>query len=424
MEWFNTGFLTALATIVAIDLMLAGDNAIVIALAARNVQKHLQRRAMIWGAGAAVIMRVAMTMIVVWLLQIPGLMALGGALLIWIAYKLLLPMHEKGLDDDSIAGSFSFWGAIKTIVVADLVMGLDNVLGVAGAAHGNFLLVVLGLLISVPILIWGSSMLLKYIERFPILMYAGASVLAFTAANMISSEPYLKEGLASNEYNVPFLYAAIIGGVLWAGFVKNHRLTEAQIAARISALTPRTGTLDSHSRTSQGGAIMRKILVPVDGSRNSNVVVPHLIREYQQYPALEIHLLNIQPRFSSHISRFVKRQDLDDYRRAQAEKNLCPVRKALDGFKVPYTLHVEIGDRAERITEMARQLGCDHIVMATARKNSLTRMLEDSVTNQVLERTPVPVEIIAGETVSGIERYGIPAALASVLGLALLAAAE
>jgi nucleotide-binding universal stress UspA family protein len=100
------------------------------------------------------------------------------------------------------------------------------------------------------------------------------------------------------------------------------------------------------------------------------------------------------------------------------------VRKALDGFKVPYTLHVEVGDKGELIARKAQELGCDHIVMSTARKNSLIRMIEDSVTNKVLELTTVPVEVIAGAPVSGIERYGIPAALASILGLALLAAAE
>ena len=169
---------------------------------------------------------------------------------------------------------------------------------------------------------------------------------------------------------------------------------------------------------------MKKILVPVDGSPNSNLVVLHVIHEFQSNPNLEIHLLNIQPRFSAHIARFVRRQDLEQFRQTQAEKSLCPVRKALDGFKVPYILHVEMGDKGELIARKAEELGCDHIVMSTARKNSLTRMIEDSVTNKVLELTTVPVEVIAGAPVSGVERYGIPAALASVLGLALLSAAE
>lgn len=168
---------------------------------------------------------------------------------------------------------------------------------------------------------------------------------------------------------------------------------------------------------------MKKILVPVDGSSNSNLVVPHVIREHQSNHHLEIHLLNVQPRFSAYVARYIGRQNLDQFRLSQAKKSLCPVRKALDAFKVPYTLHVEVGDKGELIARKARELGCDHIVMSTARKNSLTRMIEDSVTNKVLQLTTVPVEIIAGAPASGFERYGIPAALASALGLAFLAAA-
>ena len=153
-----------------IDLVLAGDNAIVIALAARNVPRHQQRQAMVWGAAGAVVVRTLLTLIVVWLLQFPGLRFFGGVMLVWIAYKLLLPEHDNK-EGTEIKAANTFWGAIGTIVVADMVMGLDNVLGVAGAAHGNITLVILGLLISVPVLVWGSSLLLRYVERYPGLVY-------------------------------------------------------------------------------------------------------------------------------------------------------------------------------------------------------------------------------------------------------------
>ena len=155
MELLSTEFLYALLAIVVIDLVLAGDNAIVIALAARNLPNHLRNKAIVWGTVGAIAVRSAMTMIVVWLLKIPGLLLLGGALLLWIAYKLLLNQDE-GEGGHNLAPAVGFWAAMKTIVVADAVMGLDNVLAVAGAAHGSFLLVVLGLLISIPIVIWGS----------------------------------------------------------------------------------------------------------------------------------------------------------------------------------------------------------------------------------------------------------------------------
>ena len=426
MEFISVDFMSALAAIVAIDLVLAGDNAIVIALAARNVRKDLQRRAMIWGAGAAVVMRAAMTVAVVWLLSIPGLLFAGGVLLAWIAYRLLAPTNGSaghGVSEQDIAGPSAFWAAIRTIVLADVVMGVDNVLGVAGAAHGDVTLVIIGLLISVPILVWGSSFLLKYIERFPVIMYAGACVLAFTAAKMIVSEPYLKDLLADDPIVIPLSYVVIVGGVLWAGFVNNHRRMELKISARVSDFTSRHER-GIDSRASQGDLIMRKILVPIDGAHNSNLVIPHLIREFRGNPNLQIHLLNVQPRFSAYVARFVGRNDLNQYSQTQGEMALDSAKRALDVANVPYTLHIEVGNKGELIAKKAQDLRCDHIVMSTARKNTLTRMVEDSVTNKVLELTTVPVEVIAGAPASNIERYGVPAALASILGLVFIAAVE
>src|SRR5690242_19111616 len=156
-------FLSSFAAIVVINLMLSGDNAIVIALAARNLPQRLQRRAILFGTFGAVAVRIAMTLAVVWLLAIPGLLLVGGVALIWIGYKLLLP-DEAESDAGHLGKAKGIWGAIRTIVVADMVMGVDNVLGVAGAAHGSYVLVVLGLATSVPIVVWGSTWLLKWVE--------------------------------------------------------------------------------------------------------------------------------------------------------------------------------------------------------------------------------------------------------------------
>src|ERR1700712_2102070 len=188
MELFSTAWLSALLAIVLIDLVLAGDNAIVIALAARKLPPHLQTKAIVWGTVGAIVVRSVMTVGVVWLLKIPGLMLIGGLGLVWIAYKLLTP-DESGAGHDGTATTF--WGAMKTIVIADALMGVDNVLGVAGASHGSFGLVVIGLLISVPIVVAGSTLVLKPVGRFPIIIYIGSGVLAFPAAKMIVSEPLL-----------------------------------------------------------------------------------------------------------------------------------------------------------------------------------------------------------------------------------------
>jgi YjbE family integral membrane protein len=222
VDWMvSTEFLSALAAIVVIDLVLAGDNAIVIALAARSLPPALQKRAIIWGTVGAIVVRSLMTLAVVWLLNIPGLMLAGGALLIWIAYKLL----ADGGQDDGEHGpaATTFVGAMKTIVIADAVMGLDNVLAVAGAAQGSYVLVVLGLLISIPIVIWGSTLILKWVERYPAIVYVGAGVLAWTAAKMMTSEPLVQPWLEASPWIAPTVFAVVIGGVLGAGWLANRR---------------------------------------------------------------------------------------------------------------------------------------------------------------------------------------------------------
>jgi YjbE family integral membrane protein len=220
MELFSSAWLSALLAIVLIDLVLAGDNAIVIALAARNLPQHLQKKAIIWGTAGAVVMRTAMTIGVVWLLKIPGLMLVGGLGLVWIAYKLLVP-HDGGSELHPKATTF--WGAMRTIVIADALMGVDNVLGVAGAAHGAIDLVIVGLLISVPIVVGGSTLVLKLVERFPIIIYAGAAMLAYTAAHMIVSEPLLDAVFDPSALPRIATHALLIVGVLSAGWWATRR---------------------------------------------------------------------------------------------------------------------------------------------------------------------------------------------------------
>ena len=216
-------FWSALAAIVVIDLVLAGDNAIVIALAARNLPRSLQRRAIMWGTAGAVIVRSSLTVGVLWLLEIPGLMAAGGALLVWIAYRLLT--DDSAQDEHSVAPVMSFWAAMRTIVIADTVMGLDNVLAVAGAAHGSMLLVVLGLAISIPIVVWGSTLILGWMQKFPNLLYVGGAVLAWTAAKMIVSEPLFADTFAARHVTVGLIYVSVIGGVLGLAWLRNREPT-------------------------------------------------------------------------------------------------------------------------------------------------------------------------------------------------------
>jgi nucleotide-binding universal stress UspA family protein len=183
-------------------------------------------------------------------------------------------------------------------------------------------------------------------------------------------------------------------------------------------------SLASISQHFAGGNIMLKVLVPVDGSRNCQFAVKHVIKQFMNNTAMEIHLLNVQSPFSRDVARFVSRKSLHDYHHDEAEKALGPIKQMLDGFSIPYSAHAEVGEKAKHITDAARRLRCDLIVMSTARKNSLTRWVENSVTNKVLELTDVPVEIIAGDAVSKWERFGIPAGIGTALALLFLAATD
>ncbi len=402
MELLSAEFFSALLAIIVIDLVLAGDNAIVIALAARNLPADLRKKAIIWGTVGAIAVRTAMTLVVVWLLKVPGLMLLGGALLVWIAYKLLA---DNDGDGHEVSAANSFWGAMKTIVVADAVMGLDNVLAVAGAAHGSFMLVVIGLLISIPIVIWGSQIILKYVERYPGIIYIGGAVLAWTAVKMIISEPLVKDFFETYPALAGLAYIAVIGGVLGGGFWVNHAPARARVAGHV--VEPGTTVL------APAAAGVTRVLLPVDASDNSLRAVEHVITRHAAGAQLEVHLLHVRVPFSQYIARFVSRHDHEAYHRQEAERALAPARDMLNRAAIHHTGHVESGDKAETIRETANRLQVNQIVVGTARKNSLTRVIEDSVTNRVLEVVEVPVEIIVGRAVSRIEVIGLPAGVSA-----------
>ncbi|OPA78767.1 hypothetical protein BVG16_11185 [Paenibacillus selenitireducens] len=213
MEIFSLQFFIALANIVFVDLLLAGDNAIVIGMAARNLDPQQQKKAIILGTGGAVLIRIVATIIVVKLLQIPWLLLIGGLLLLWIAFKLLVDHKE---DDEHVKAGSSLMAAVWTIILADAAMGLDNVIAVAGAAQGHTLLVTIGLLISVPIVVWGSTIFIKVIERYPWIIYAGSAVLAFNAAKMITEEAkihhYFVESPVLKWTFIVVIVALVIGG--------------------------------------------------------------------------------------------------------------------------------------------------------------------------------------------------------------------
>lgn len=219
-------FWSAFLVIVGIDLFLAGDNAIVIAMAARRLPDHERTRAILYGTLGAVLIRVLCTVTVVYLLMIPGLHFAGGLVLIWIAYRLLLPEDESD-KTKKVKAAMSIWAAVRTIIIADALMSLDNMLAVAGAAQNDPLLVIFGLLISVPLLMGGSAVIMKLTDRFPWLIYLGSAILAMTAGKMLFAEPTILHWLGGTARWVEWpVVLAIIVAVLYSGRLnqkKHHR---------------------------------------------------------------------------------------------------------------------------------------------------------------------------------------------------------
>jgi YjbE family integral membrane protein len=215
MDFLDPLFLTALLKIIGVNIILSGDNAVVIALAARSLEGKQQKLAIFWGSGAAIIMRIILTVFAVKLLAFPWLKIVGACLLLWIGIKLLVPEDE----DANIEGHSNLLAAIKTILVADLVMSLDNVIAVAAAADAapaefKLTLLVLGLAISIPLIIFASTLLMKLMERFPIIITLGAALLGFVAGEMAITDPVDVEWINVNagwmHYVVPAVGAAAV----------------------------------------------------------------------------------------------------------------------------------------------------------------------------------------------------------------------
>ena len=214
-------FWIPLVKIIWINIVLSGDNAVVIALAARSLPPRQQKLAVGWGSGAAVAMRIVLTVFAVALLQLPYLKMIGAALLLWIGVQLLLP--EEG--EEHIDGHENLLAAIKTILIADLVMSLDNVIAVAAAAGDSIGLLVLGLGISIPLVIFGSTLLMRVMERFPIIVTAGGALLGFVAGEMAVTDPALRAWMSDNftlldgKPTLAGMHLEIIVGLLGAALV-------------------------------------------------------------------------------------------------------------------------------------------------------------------------------------------------------------
>ena len=197
-EMTAASFWLDLAEITGINILLSGDNAVLIALACRSLPMRQRNRAVLGGSAGAILLRVLFCLIVVWLLRIPYLKLAGGLLLLWIGVKLIVPEANEG--HDGLTAKADLWGAVQTIIIADAVMSLDNIVAIAAVAQDSMLLIVFGLLISVPLIVFGSQLVLKYLLRFPLLVTFGGGLLGWIAGEIISSDPALLGWLAADPH--------------------------------------------------------------------------------------------------------------------------------------------------------------------------------------------------------------------------------
>ena len=224
----NPDIWVALVEIAVINVLLSGDNAIVIALACRSLPLKQQKQAFVIGAAGIVVLMTALTAFAAYLLTLPYIEIIGSLLLLWIAVKLLAPSDEE----NEIESSSSFWGAVKTIVIADIVMSLDNVLGMAGAARGHLGMLFIGMVITIPLILFGSAMIMKLMQRLPIFITLGAGLLGWVAGEMAVADPGLKHSIEAHaaylDYLVPILGAV---SVLVAGRLLARKRGEEELEA-------------------------------------------------------------------------------------------------------------------------------------------------------------------------------------------------
>jgi YjbE family integral membrane protein len=397
MEFLTTPeFWIAVGQIILIDILLGGDNAVVIALACRKLPPKQRTRGILWGTAGAISLRIILIFFALTLLAIPFLKIVGALLLVWIGVKLLVPEHEEG--HSNIEGSDKLWGAVKTVIVADLVMSVDNVIAIAGAAEASgtghsMALVIFGVLVSIPIIVWGSQLVIKLMDRFPIIITLGGMLLGWIAGTMTVTDPALINpdvlpGFPKIEASDWLRYGAGVAGallVLGIGkIVAARRARHAAPAAAAAAVAPAT----------PGG--LRRMLLAVDGSETAARAVRQVLAmrgDLADAAAMDLHLVHVQRPVSGDVSSFVASKTLEEYYQEQSDAALGPARQLLDEAGVRYQVHARVGNPAEAIAKEAAEQGCNLIVMGT-RGVGMTASMLGSVAQDTIGQASVPVLLV------------------------------
>ncbi len=388
-------FWVAVGQIILIDILLGGDNAVVIALACRKLPPQQRTKGILWGTAGAIVLRIILIFFALQLLAIPFLKIIGAILLVWIGVKLLMPEHDEG--HSSIEGSDKLWGAVKTVIVADFVMSVDNVIAIAGAAEASgtghgMALVIFGVLVSIPIIVWGSQLVIKLMDRFPIIITVGGMLLGWIAGTMAVTDPVLiNPQVLSNWPKIAesdtLRYGAGAAGallVLALGKWLATRRAPAAHAAPVVASTAPSGQ-------------MRRLLLAVDGSDTAERAVRHVLAmrgALRDPQAVEVHVVNVQRPVSSDVSSFVAKDQLQEFQNERCDAALAPARRILDEAGQTYQEHRKVGPPGATIAELARSQACDLIVMGARGLGSNTAALLGSVAQSTIEHADMPVLVV------------------------------
>ena len=388
MTYTDATFWIALLQIIGVNIVLSGDNAVVIALAARSLPPKQQKQAVMWGSGAAVAMRIVLTIVALELLTLPYLKLIGAALLLWIGIQLLIPEEEEAGEGGASANSGMF-AAVRTILIADLVMSLDNVIGVAAAAKGNITLLILGLIISIPLVIFGSTLLMKVMERWPIIVTIGAGLLGWVAGEMAATDPAIREWVEANaawlHYGAPILGAAIVVAV---GKYLASRSAEGEIDRPIVDLASAS---DQHGKSAEGTP--SRVLLVADNTPPSLRGVVRFVDEMRGKAGnVVVDLLNVQTPVTSVASSFIAEGAIKGIHHEEGMKAVEPARAALEQAGIRCVVHIGVGDFTHVVLHYAKTLGATSVYLTdTAREEGgdLTAAI-----NHMSEHSTTPVTVL------------------------------
>jgi YjbE family integral membrane protein len=368
VEFGTPQFWVALLEIIGVNIVLSGDNAVVIALAARSLPEKQRKQAVVIGSAAAVVMRIILTIVAVELLRLPYLKIVGALLLLWIGIQLLVPEEEEeGSASKKVATGMA--AAVRTILIADLVMSLDNVIAVAAAAKGSLTLLILGLVVSIPLVIFGSTLLMKVMDRWPIIVTIGAALLGWVAGEMAVTDPSTKDWIDAHAYWLHYalpaggaLLVVVVGKWLAARAAEREEtrpvIDLATARDQAASAAPAVTTADSKGLT---------FLLAADDSEDAIRAAERLIGWISWYRApVSLHILNVQYPAHGDVGAFVAKEEIADYHHEQGLKTLQPIRERLDRAGVPHQVHIGVGDPAQVIAHYAKETKSDQIFLGAS----------------------------------------------------------